>query len=165
MHIPPYHKKRSWQIFFVGTFIGVIIGYMIIMYMFGKMYEDIISREYQLQTELEELENQNEALLEDKEDLQEQVTPTILIIDITFLNSEDLHVDRLTTHELEDLLRKELQSVIGKTVDSVTENEVLLIRHIENKTFTVDNLSYTFEVKRLSISSKLKLSIDIQLAD
>lgn len=165
MHIPPYHKKRSWQILLVGIFIGAIISYITLVYMHGKMYEEVLSNNIQLQTKVNELKRQNQALLEDQEDLKEQSNPTILTIKIHFTNSDDLHVDKLITHQLEDILKTELQSIIGKEVDSVAENDSLLITLIENKTVTIDDLSYEFEVRKLSISDTLKLSLHIKLTD
>src|SRR5699024_4882860 len=114
MHIPPYHKKRSWQIFFVGVFVGAVLAYTVFVFMYVKMYENILSEHLQSQTKASELKRQNQALLEDKEDLEEQSNPKILAIKIQFTNSDELQLHRLITHQLEDYLKNELQSIIGK---------------------------------------------------
>lgn len=165
MHIPPYHKKRSWQILFLGMFIGAVIAYLLVIFMYGSMYETSLSDQMQLQTKVNELTRQNQALMEDKEDLEEKTDPTILSIHLQFLNEEDLHLDRLITHQLEDLLQNELSAVIGREVDSVAENDRLLIDLIEKQMFTIDDLSYSFEVKKISISTKLRLSLQVKLPD
>lgn len=165
MHIPPYHKKRSWQILLIGAFFGAVIAYLLLVFMYGRMYEASLSEQIQLETKVKELTRQNQALMEDKEDLQEKSDPTILSIHLQFLNEKDLHLDRLITHQLEDLLQNELGAVIGREVDSVAENDQLLIDLIENQTFTIDDLSYSFEVKKIAISTKLRLSLKVKLPD
>lgn len=164
MHVPPYHKKRSWQILIIGILIGSVIAYLVLAYMYGKMYENVLSDRIQLQSKITELERQNEALLHDKEELEEQKTISIHSIDIEFMNKEDMRFDRLITHQLEDLIKQEINDIIGKDVKSVAENDDLLVTVIENKTFTIDDLSYQFEVKKLYISEKVKLSLHVKLA-
>ncbi|MBO1003390.1 sporulation membrane protein YtrI [Pseudogracilibacillus auburnensis] len=164
MHVPPYHKKRSWQILIIGILIGSVIAYLVLAYMYGKMYENVLSDRIQLQSKITELERQNEALLHDKEELEEQKTISIHSIDIEFMNKEDMRFDRLITHQLEDLIKQEINDIIGKDVKSVAENDDLLVTVIENKTFTIDDLSYQFEVKKLYISEQVKLSLHVKLA-
>lgn len=159
MHIPPYHKKKSWQLFMIGAVFGSIIAYIIFSYMYGKMYENILLENIQLRTKIGELKKQTEALLLDKEELEEQTTPTIQTITIDFLNQTDLRLDRLITLQLEDLIKQEINNIIGNNVKSVAENDDLLVTVIENKTFTIDDLSYQFEVRKLFLSENVKLSL------
>src|SRR5690625_1235380 len=158
MHIPPYHKKRSVQIFFLGMFLGSIIAYALLAYMYGKMYENVITENIQLHSNLMEIEKRNEALLADKENLEEERSLTIQSVDIQFSNEENLRIDRLISHQLEDLIKSEVNQVIGREIDSVAENDDLLIRLIENKTFTIDDFSYQFEVEKLSITERIRLT-------
>lgn len=165
MHIPPYHKKRSWQIFLLGIWIGAILAYIVLVFMYGRMYEDVLSEQIQLKTEINELKRQNETLLKDKENLEEKTSPSVLMISIEFTNEKELRLDRLITHQLEDLIKKELDSVIGKEVDSVSENDQLIVHIIENNSYTIDDLSYELTVEKVSISKILKLSIKVKKTD
>jgi hypothetical protein len=126
------------------------------------MYEQALSDKIQLQTDLSELKQQNKALLQDKESLEEATEPTILNISITFTNSDELRLDRLITHQLEDLLKSELSTLIGKDVDSIIESDTLLTTLIENKTLTIDDLSYQFEVRKLFISKHLRIFLHVK---
>jgi len=164
MHIPPYHKKRSWQILLVGTLIGSIIAYTVFAYMHGKMYEDLLSENLQLRSNNTELKRQTEALLQDKEDLEEKST-TVQEVVIEFSNSEELRLDRLIIHELEDLIKSEIDYLIGKEVKNLSENDDLLITVIENKIITIDDLSYQFEVKKLFISEQVTFTLEVKLAN
>lgn len=165
MHIPPYHKKRNWQIMLTGIWIGAIIGYIVLIFMYGRMYEQVLTEKVQLQTKISELERQNEALLEDKEDLEEKSSPVVLSVSIEFLNSEKLHLDKLTTHQLEDVIKRELDPVIGNSVESIEENNQLIIDQIEDKTFTIDDLSYELEVKKITIMKTMKLVLFVKQYD
>src|SRR5699024_10646709 len=135
-------------------------------YMYGKMHEDLLSNNIQLRTQVSELEHQNEALLQDKEDLEdEKADYTIQSIDIEFTNSQELRIDRLITHELEDLIKNEVSDIICKDIKSLSDNDYLLVTILENKTFTIDDLSYQFEVKKLFISEKVKITLHVKLTD
>jgi len=165
MHIPPFYKKRSYQILFAGIFIGTLIAYLLLLYMHGKMYEKLLYERVQLQTQLAEIESQNEALLEDKEEMEEKSTAIVKSIHIEFMNGKELKFDRLITLQLEDLIKRELTEVIGKSVQSVSESDDLLVTVIENKTFTIEDQSFQFEVKKISISEQIKLSLEGRFAD
>src|SRR5690625_2321082 len=165
MHIPPYHKKRSWQIFFLGTFTGAVITYSLIMFMYGTMYENLLIEQSELQTKFNEVKAQNEALLEDKEKLEEKSNFIIKSIEVTFLNDQQLKLDRLSTHQFETMVKQELHYIIGKEVKSISDNDNLLISVIENKTYTVDDKSYHIEIKRISISDQVKLTLIVKLED
>ena len=165
MHVPPFYKKRSYQIFFVGLFTGAIIAYVMLLFMHSKMYEELLFKHTKLQAKVSELENQNEALLEDKEEMEEKSTTIITSIHIEFTNDEELKFDRLITLQLEDAIKNELADVIGKSVQSVSESDDLLVTVIENKSFTIDDQSYQFEVKKVSISEQVKLSLEGKLAE
>lgn len=165
MHVSPYHKKRNWQIMITGIWIGAIIGYIILIFMYGRMYEQTLTDQVRMQTEISELERQNKALLEDKEDLEEKSSPDVLSVSIEFMNSEKLHLDKLITHQLEDLIKHELDLVIGKNVESIMENDQLVIDRIEDKTYTIDDLSYKIDVKKISITKTIKLSLIVKPYD
>lgn len=61
MHIPPYYKKESWQRFFIGAFFGAVIAYVIIMYMYGSMYEKLYEENVNFASQVNDLKKQNEA--------------------------------------------------------------------------------------------------------
>src|SRR5699024_9923825 len=133
-------------------------------FMYGKMYENILTDNMKLQSTVEELERRNEALLEDKESLEER-NLTVQSVEINFSNTEELRMDRLILHQLEDLIRSEVSEVIGREIDSIAENDDLLISLIENKTFTIDDFSYQFDVVKLSISETVRFTIHAKLTN
>lgn len=164
MHIPPYHKKKSWQIFFLGVFLGAIIAYLLLAWMYGKMYEKVLSEKIALQADFRELKQQNEALLIDKEQLQAEASLTVKTIDIHFLNGKQFRFDRLIIHQLSDRIKEQLKDTIGKDIKTVADSSDLLISFIENKTYTIDDLSYQFIVKKITITEEIKMDLEVKFA-
>lgn len=167
MHIPPYYKKRSWQRFFAGTFIGAIIAYFIFVYMHESMYAQLLAANQELQSQVTELESQNEALSEDKEDLDEKSKEPLTVdsIDIEFTNKKELRMDELIIHDLEELIKKEINHIIGQDVSVVSKSSRLIISTIQNKEFEVDDLTYEFTVKVITITETVRLTVEAEIAN
>lgn len=159
MHIPTYHKRKGWQRFLLGFFTGVIIAYCIIMYMFGSMYEQLFEQNLSLASEVTELEDLYESLLQDKKDEEEKNKMVIETIEITILNTEELKLDRLIIHQFTEMIKQEIKHIIGQDITIISESDQLLLSTIENKSFTIDDFTYYFEVKKLMISQKVKLHL------
>ncbi|QKY69670.1 sporulation membrane protein YtrI [Lentibacillus sp. CBA3610] len=166
MHIPPYHKKPSFQRFLVGMFIGAVIAYFVFVYMHGSMYGQLLEENRDLKSEVTELNNQNEALLEDNEDLDEQSKEPIKVeaIEITIINEEDLP-DRLIIHDLEELMKEEIEHIIGQDLSIISESDGLLTATLENKVFTVDDFEFQFTVEKLYLTPTVKISVEANMAD
>ncbi|WP_164668385.1 sporulation membrane protein YtrI [Virgibacillus doumboii] len=166
MHIPPYHKKSTWQRFFIGAFLGAVIAYLIFIYMHGNMYEHLLEENKDLKSKVTELENQNEALSEDKKDLDEKSKEpfTIESIEVTITNNEELRLDRLIIHDLEELIKKEINDIIGKEVSIIAKSDELLKSTIENKEFPLDEFTYKFDVTTLTITETVKVSVEAEIS-
>ncbi|MGM8213585.1 sporulation membrane protein YtrI [Virgibacillus sp. W0430] len=167
MHIPPYYKNKSWQYFFVGILFGSVLSYFIFILMYGTMYEQLLEENLEIQLKLSELESQNEALLQDKKDLDEKSKNALTIesIDITISNATDLRFDRLITHQFEVLIKEEINHIVGRDIHTVSENDELLISTIENKAFSIDDFTYYFEVIKLSISKRVKITLKAKISN
>ncbi|RLL47876.1 hypothetical protein D8M04_00935 [Oceanobacillus piezotolerans] len=167
MHIPPYHKKPAWQLLIVGCTLGAIVSYFVLIYMYGSMYEELIEENLELQSQYNELKRQNEALLAANEDLNEKSNqePIIELIEVQIINPEEVKLDRLIMHELEDLIKDEINYLIGRRVDSISESDLLLYRTIENKGFTIEDITYYFDITELTISKSLKIKLRAKLSN
>lgn len=158
MHIPPYYKLTSWQRFIIGTVTGALIAYVIFIFMYGKMYEKLYEENLGLQSKVSELQSYNDSLLQDKKDLDEKnkQQSTVERIDIFIMNQTDLRLDRLIVYQLDHMIKQEINHIIGKDIQSISDNDQLLLSTIENKAFSVDDFTYFFEVRRLTISDTVK---------
>lgn len=167
MHIPPYHKRSSWQRFFVGAFIGGVIAYFIFVYMHGHMFERLLAENRDLESKVSKLESQNEALLQDKEDLDEKSKEPITVeeIEINIINQEKLRLDRLTTHDLEELIKEEINHIIGQNITIISESDRLLKASIENKDFPIGDFTYNFTVSTLTIWKTVKIEVEAEISN
>ncbi|MDY0408658.1 sporulation membrane protein YtrI [Virgibacillus soli] len=165
MHIPPFYKKVGWQRFFVGVFFGALLSYLVVIFMYGKMYSALVEENMSLQSELSTIQKQNKALTEDNENLDERAKKPWLVqnIYIEILNPDDLKIDKLIEHQLVELAKEEINHLIGQEVRSVSESAELLISTIENKAFKVDDFAYRFNVQKLIIDRQIKIHVDVDI--
>lgn len=159
MHIPPYYKLTSWQRFMIGIVTGCLISYAIFIFMYGSMYEKLYEENLELQSKLSELQSRNDSLLQDKEDLDEKTKQQSIVerIEISIMNQEELRLDRLIIHQLDYMIKEDINHVIGKDIQTISDSDQLLLSTIENKAFSIDDFTYFFEVRRLTISETVKL--------
>ncbi|KGP73621.1 sporulation membrane protein YtrI [Pontibacillus yanchengensis] len=167
MHIPPYYKKRNWQRFLAGVFLGGIIAYAVFLFMYGTYVERWIKENMQLREDINDLQDQYSMLREDKNELDEKQKEKIRIhsVEIIFLNEKKLlsqhTIDRLTIYKLRELTKDQLPDLVGKSITSLSENVTLLYTSIENKRYKIDDLLYELKVERVVISQELKIGVNI----
>jgi len=165
MHIPPFYKKSTWQRFFAGALIGGIISYGVFLYMYGAMFEEMLAQNREFQSEITDLENQNEALIQDKEELNENAEKVLKIenIEVTIENSEELRLDRLLIHDLEEMVKQEVDHIIGQDLSVIGQSDMLLRSTIENKEYTIDDFRYELEVRLLTIWETTRITVEVTL--
>lgn len=161
MHIPPYLKNKSWQRFFLGIATGSVIAYALFIFMYGSMYERLFEKNLSLQSQVSELDSQNEALSEDKKAIDEENKERLTVerIEIFISNADKLHLDRLIIHQLDDMIKKEINHIIGNDIRTVAESGKLLQSTIQNKEFSIDDFTYNFEVETMTISNTVELTL------
>jgi len=166
MHIPPLFKKRNWQILIIGICIGGITAYSIIIFMYGEMYEKLFEKNLHLQEEIIELTNRNDTLLKDKEDFDEKQSELLMIetVVIDIRNEDEMDFDRLSLIQLKQLIKREVDHIIGKNLQTVSENDQLLISSIENKPFKLGDFFYYFRVYQLTITNHVKITLEAKLS-
>ncbi|GEN31509.1 hypothetical protein HNQ35_000908 [Cerasibacillus quisquiliarum] len=158
MHIPPYFKDKAWQYIFVGMIIGGIVAYLIFIYMYSEMYEQLVEKNIALESEIQDVKKQNQALLEINEDLEKPSIVETIKINIT--NPKELKLDSLLVHQLVELIKEEIDSLIGKPIQQLSDSDDLLIATIENKRFKLNDIQYRFEVVKLIISKQVKVEVE-----
>jgi len=166
MRIPNQWQIKKWHHFLSGVIIGAIIAYALFVFMNGQLYEQLLTESYELQAELSELEKQNELLQQDKQDLDERANQAITIEKITIQieNEEELRLDRLVSHQMNEMLKAELEHLLGEEVTAVEKSGQLLVSTLEKNPLTIDEVTYNFTVKRLVISTHLKFTLKAKIA-
>ncbi len=84
-------------------------------------------------------------------------------IGITITNPDDLP-DRLIIHQLEDLIKNEINHIKGKEVSIIAESDGLLEATVENKEFSIDDFKFKFKVRKLVITKTVKLSVKAEVS-
>lgn len=165
MHIPPYYRQRNWQRFFIGIVLGALVAYGLFLFIHGSAYERLIEKNYDLQSKITELESQNEALLQDQKDLDEKAKTkvTVQTIAVHISNAKELRLDRLILHQLEEQLTKEFSHLVGQDIEVVDRSINLLQLAVENKQLTFDDLTYTFQIKQLTIAPTLRMNLEAKI--
>jgi hypothetical protein len=166
MHIPPYYKRKGFQYFFVGIILGSIISYLFFLYINGELTERWIEQNVELRNDITNLENQINGLLQDKEDLNKENKEKLTVqeIQVEIVNSEKLKLDRFIVHDLTSQMSNELSPIIGKSIQSLSENKSLIKSTIENKSFKAGEFSYQPTITLLVIATKLQISVEVNMA-
>src|SRR5699024_654813 len=125
MQIPPFYKYKSYQIFILGALSGAIIAYIVLLYMHGKMYENVIVEQIELKMEIKKIRKQKEILIDDEEEMEAQADATVKGNKIKFENEKKLKFDRHSTLQIENMVKNELENVSEKTSQSVSESDDL----------------------------------------
>src|SRR5699024_9443328 len=127
----------------------------------GTMYEQLLEEKVELQSQVDDLKNQNKSLLEEQKDLGEKSKEpaTIDSIEITIDNEDELRLDPLMRHELKTQIKDEINHIVGKDLNIIAKSDRLLISTIENKTFSIDEFTYDLEVVTLIIGSTVKIPL------
>ncbi|MDC3415756.1 sporulation membrane protein YtrI [Aquibacillus salsiterrae] len=163
MHIPPYYKMRDWQRFLAGTFVGAIISYVVFIYMYGQFYENWVEENLAIRSELNELEENYQALQENgnsKENI------TVNSIEISITNQKQLKLDSLSVHQLQELIKTQIRDVIGKDIESLSKNYTFITSTVENKQYTIDEFTYKATVKQLFIpGSTLTMNVELSISN
>ncbi|MHA6251447.1 sporulation membrane protein YtrI [Oceanobacillus sp. CAU 1775] len=161
MHIPPYHRQTAWQRFFVGMLVGGIVAYVVLVYMQGAMYEELILENIKMEEMISDLKNQNKALLQDQDD--RSAPSTVQEIEIIFMNTDAFKNNTLLESQLKSLIKQEINHLIGIEITVLSASDELLVAALENRTFTLDSRTYQFTLKRTTISPILKLKLETKL--
>ncbi|WP_164216769.1 sporulation membrane protein YtrI [Virgibacillus sp. YIM 98842] len=167
MHIPPFYKKPTWQRFFAGTLIGGILAYGVFLYMYGSMFEEMLAQNRAFQAEINDLENQNEALIQDMEELSDNSEKILRVetIEVTIANSEQLGLDRLLIHDLEEMVKQEVDHIIGQDLSVIGQSDMLLESTIKNKDYIIDDFHYKLEVKLLTIWETVRITVEATMTN
>ncbi|WP_067842948.1 sporulation membrane protein YtrI [Amphibacillus sediminis] len=165
MHIPPLYRRKDWQRLMVGFFLGGVIAYLIFIYMYGQLIEKRIEENLRLRTEYQELQLAYDTLESNLSELNQKYQQKLLInsIDIIIVNADTFKLDRFILHELEDMIKEEVKDILGKEAATLNDHYPLLIRMIENKSYTIDGFTYQAKVNHLFINENSEIHIELDL--
>ncbi|WP_461201294.1 sporulation membrane protein YtrI [Anoxybacillus sp. TBDG-1] len=163
MRVPPYSRDPGWQRFFAGAAIGTIISWIVFTQIFGILQEK----------QVRQLKTQQEIIAQLKHDLniwqqdyiqlnkENKKRLTIQSIDVKIINAQSYGIDTYTTFRIEEDIKRDIQHITAKDIETVYKSKELLKKAIENKTYIIDNRTYHLDIETIlfftNISIELKL--------
>lgn len=164
MRIPPYYRNPLWQRFLAGTVIGAVISWCMFFYMFGDLQEKQVQLIQTQQDSIKDLTDELEIWQSEYEILNKKNESKLLVQDVsvTIANYKKYRLDPLSIFEVEQGIKKDFDSLLGKDLESVSKGKELLKRAIENKNIKINNRQYRLEVKELVIYTQIVLVLSIK---
>lgn len=167
MRIPPLYRKKNWQIFIAGTAIGACIGWLIFLYMFGSLQEKQTNTIERQKEEISDLHNHLAIWQEEFKKLnkknQEQLT--VQNINVEIINFEKYGIeDSHSQFEAEELIKKDLDSLLAKNLETIFANKELINQLIENKMLKIHNRRFHLKVKEVYFYTTVEIYLELELS-
>ncbi|WP_096436091.1 sporulation membrane protein YtrI [Alteribacter populi] len=167
MRIPPFHHDKSWQRFFVGVILGMLIGWLFFLYNFGYVHEKLVMEINKQKSTVENHEKTIDILQKDQDEQnkENQQKLTVQTIKINFTNEKEVNLSELTLFELKEDVESELELVKNKSIETVYSSKELLLKAVRNKIFVIGDKRYQLEVEQLTLYTTLELELSIHAAE
>ena len=164
MRIPPYYRNPLWQRFFAGVIIGAIISWGLFLYMFGDLQEKQIQLIGTQQDAIKDLHDELEIWQNEYEILNKKNESKLLVQDISIriTNYKKYRLDPLSIFEVEQSIKKDFDSLLGKDLESVSRGKELLKRAIINKEIKLNGRHYQLDIKELIIYTHIDIELSIK---
>ena len=164
MRIPPYYRNPLWQRFFAGMIIGAIIGWGLFLYMFGDLQEKQIQLIETQQDTIKDLHDELEIWQNEYEILNKKNENKLLVQDISvrITNYKKYRLDPLSIFEVEQSIKKDFDSLLGKDLESVSRGKELLKRAVINKDIKLNGRHYQLEIRELIIYTNIDIELSIK---
>ena len=145
--------------------LGGVISWGIFIYIFGVWQEKQANQIQKQKEEIQELEDdikiwQEEFVSLNKKNIEQM---TIQEIKIRISNYQRYDLDTLSVYQIEEGVKKEINTVIAKDLETVYKSRELLRRAIENEVVEVNNKRYRLEIKEIFIYTTLSILLEIHL--
>ena len=164
MRIPPYYRNPLWQRFFAGMIIGAIISWGLFLYMFGDLQEKQIQLIETQQDTIKDLHDELEIWQNEYEILNKKNENKLLVQDISvrITNYKKYRLDPLSIFEVEQSIKKDFDSLLGKDLESVSRSKELLKRAVMNKDIKLNGRHYQLEISELIIYTNIDMELSIK---
>ncbi|AKP48101.1 MULTISPECIES: sporulation membrane protein YtrI [Bacillus] len=167
MRIPPLYHKKNWQIFIAGTAIGACVGWLVFLYMFGSLQEKQTNT---IERQKEEISDLNDHLSIWQEEFKKlnkknQEMLTVQNIDVEIINFEKYGIkDSHSQFEAEELIKKDLDALLAKNLETVFANKQIIKELIENKMLKIQNKRFHLKVKEVYFYTTVEIYLELELA-
>ncbi|UCZ52266.1 hypothetical protein LGQ02_15650 [Bacillus shivajii] len=149
MRIPPFYHEPSWQRFFAGIILGMLVGWLFFLYQFGNVHEKLVLKINDQQKEIDSQAKTIDILRKDQDERNEENQKKLTVQDIKlhFVNEDDIKLSELTLHELRSAVESELDIVRNKNIETVHNSREFLEKTVENKIYTIKGTDKRYQLK------------------
>jgi len=164
MRVPPYARDPGWQRFFAGAMIGAIVSWIIFAQMFGILQEKQVRQLKTQQEIIAQLKHDLNIWQQDYVQLNEENKKrlTIQSIDVKVINAQSYGIDTYTTFRIEENIKKDIQHITAKDIETVYKSKELLKKAIENKTYVIDNRTYRLDIETILFFTNVSIEIKLK---
>jgi len=160
MRIPPLYRDPTWQRFFAGCAIGIIIGFCYFILLHGIAQERQIDKILEQETIIENLKKDIQTLREDNEKENEELAKQLTVQDVKVtIDKGKFSLNHLIKLDLENAISSQLNILVNKNIESVADQHQLIFQAVEGHTYSVEDKAYSFKVKSLVIYSTVKITV------
>jgi hypothetical protein len=166
MRIPPLYRKPSWQQLLSGMMIGAVISWFVFLYIYGILQEKQAKLIHAQKDTIEELQGDIKIWQEEYKMLNKKNIELLTVqkINVKIINGDKYKIDPFSVSEAEDSVKKDINMMIAKDLESVFKNRELLKKVIENEEVRINGKRYRIEVKEMLIYTTLSIHLSITLA-
>ncbi|WP_078432353.1 sporulation membrane protein YtrI [Metabacillus halosaccharovorans] len=167
MRIPPHYQQPTWQRFFAGAAIGAIISWGVFLFIYGvnqEKHSTIINEQKQI---IQELQNDNKIYKEEYTKLNKEAQKKLTIqeINVHLTNGDRFNFKEFRINIIENKIKEDLFDLVAKDIESVSSNQLLIERTIENRTFDIEGKKYHLEMIKLVLHTTLYIEVEISFLD
>lgn len=162
MRIPPYYRYPSWQRFFAGAVVGIIIGFCFFIVLYGLAQERQIDKILEQKTVIEGLQDDLQTLREGHDKENEELAKQLKVQEVKVkIDKGKFPLNHIVEFELKQDISTQLNILINKDIESVAENSELIFQSINGHSYPVEDKVYNFKVKTLVIFSVVQVTVTL----
>ncbi|SFA48836.1 hypothetical protein SAMN05216169_101912 [Anoxybacillus pushchinoensis] len=164
MRVPPYTRDPGWQRFFAGAMIGAIVSWIVFAQIFGILQEKQVRQLKTQQEIIAQLKHDLNIWQQDYVQLNEENKKRLMIqsIDVKVINAQSYGIDTYTTFRIEENIKKDIQHITAKDIETVYKSKELLKKAIENKTYVIDSRTYRLDIETILFFTNVSIEIKLK---
>jgi hypothetical protein len=166
MRVPTLYRRPFWQRFFAGVVIGGCISWFVFLFMYGALQEKQ-TKTIDTQTQIiNDLEQEKKIWQEESRILTRKNADMLIVQDISvkIRNYEKYGIkDSHSIFDTEEAVKKDINSLLAKDLNTVYKNKDLLFKAIENKPIKINNRRYKLVIKDIYFFSTITINLELKL--
>ena len=78
------------------------------------------------------------------------------------INAQSYGIDTYTTFRIEEDIKKDIQHITAKDIETVYKSKELLKKAIENKTYIIDNQKYHLDIETILFFTNVSIEVKLK---